>query len=178
MNDPRGWTNNPASSDHYSYLKMVLFCVYWRMTWVNIVITTGRDRVRPRGSKTDHYPRYWCCVRWGLVISPGDLCSTLSGVGILRSLAGPPRSTARPPEPSWHKLGGEQTRMTQITRPMIGLTSSCQPGTRLKTRLDEGHPKKDTKWERPGPGRPFFLSSLVRTSGLDYFGSQLLLRQQ
>ena len=41
INDPLGQTNSPASSDHCSHLKIVLFCRILKS--VKIVVTTGRD---------------------------------------------------------------------------------------------------------------------------------------
>ena len=52
INDPLGQTHSPASSDHYSHLKVVLFCEILkspdgrtdgRTPRAKIVITTGRD---------------------------------------------------------------------------------------------------------------------------------------
>ena len=57
INDPLGQSHSPASSDHYSRLKMVLFCEILKCrdgrtdgqtTRAKIVITTVG---RPRGSK-------------------------------------------------------------------------------------------------------------------------------
>ena len=53
VNDSLGQTHNPASNDHYSHLKIVLFCAILKSTdgWTligshtpraKIVITTGR----------------------------------------------------------------------------------------------------------------------------------------
>ena len=50
INDPLGQSHSPASSDHYSRLKVALFCEIWKVgrtygqtTCAEIVITTGRD---------------------------------------------------------------------------------------------------------------------------------------
>ena len=35
INDPLGQTHNRASTDHYSHLKMVLFCEILRSVWMD-----------------------------------------------------------------------------------------------------------------------------------------------
>ena len=79
INDPLGQTHSPSSSDHYSHLKVVLFCENFKSddTTCKIVITTGFDRglaswinlsplplnnFTKQGVYSDYYCVYSTCV--------------------------------------------------------------------------------------------------------------------
>ena len=78
INDPLGQTHSPASSNHYSYLKIVLVRKIFVLTDVKkprakIVITTGRAKGRLRGSTKFIPIRTWSLCLMTLCLPSVDL---------------------------------------------------------------------------------------------------------